>query len=65
MMAISAAHYPVILTTGGEKRTARALAAKGYGSVESGAGGEIIFRLSQTGADMLDPNEFYDEGDML
>jgi DhnA family fructose-bisphosphate aldolase class Ia len=61
IMAIGAVSYPVILRDGNETKTARALERKGYGAVEKGGSGQLIFRLSQAGADMLDPQWFYDD----
>jgi hypothetical protein len=50
-LVASAYRFPFILRTGGQKVTAAALQKKGWGSVEDGAGGERIFRLSQAGCD--------------
>ena len=43
--------HPRILETAGEKRTAQNLERLGWGSIESGASGELIFRLNQAGED--------------
>jgi len=37
------------------KHAARALERKGWGAVEAGGAGEVIFRLNQAGEDMLAP----------
>ena len=52
-MCIDAVLCPQILRDGGMKRTARALERKGWGNVEDGASGEIIFRINQSGADAV------------
>lgn len=43
--------HPRILHGRGEKRTAANLARLGWGDVEDGASGEMIFRLNQAGED--------------
>ncbi len=53
-LCIAAQFNPVILGDGGSKRTARALEKKGWGTVEDGASGEVIFRLNQAGADAVE-----------
>lgn len=51
-LAEEALRFPVIVA-GGRLNTARRLEAKLYGAVEPGASGEVIFRLSQAGADAV------------
>lgn len=51
-LAYLALRHPVIVS-GPRLNTARKLEAKLYGTVEDGASGEVIFRLSQAGADAL------------
>lgn len=51
-LAEEAFRFPVIVS-GPRLNTARKLEAKLYGAVEAGASGEVIFRLSQAGADAL------------
>ena len=51
-LAELAVRHPVIVT-GPRLNTARKLEAKLYGAVETGASGEVIFRLSQAGADAV------------
>lgn len=51
LLAHDARVHPVILAAAGEKNSARALERGGWGTVEAGASGEIIFRLSQVGCD--------------
>lgn len=50
-MGASARRFPVILKTKGQAITAASLARNGWGTVEDGASGERIFRISQAGAD--------------
>ncbi len=45
--------FLVILHNTIDKRTARALETKGWGTVEPGAFGETIFRLNQAGCDAM------------
>lgn len=47
--------YPMILRTAAMKATAVRLERKGWGTVEDGASGERIFRLSQAGHEALPP----------
>jgi hypothetical protein len=46
--------HPHILRTRAEKVSARSLEKRGYGTVESGASGDVIFRLNQDGSDAVD-----------
>lgn len=43
--------YPRILKSRGEMRIAANLSRLGWGNVEDGASGELIFRLNQAGED--------------
>jgi len=52
-MCIDAVLCPQILRDGNQKRTARALERMGWGNVEDGASGEIIFRINQAGSDAV------------
>jgi hypothetical protein len=61
IMAVEAVSYPVILHDAIAKRTASQLEKHGYGHVESGASGQVIFRLSPDGADMLDPQNYAED----
>jgi len=47
--------YPLILRGAVAKHAARALERKGWGTVETGGAGEMLFRLNQAGEDMLAP----------
>lgn len=51
-LALEARAFPVIVS-GHRLNTARCLARKLWGEVESGAGNERIFRLGQFGCDAL------------
>ena len=51
-LAEQARRHPVIVR-GPSLNIARRLEAKLYGTVEAGASGEVIFRLSQAGADAV------------
>lgn len=48
-VARDAWNHPVILRTRGDKMAARQLERKGWGNVESGASGEVIFRMNEDG----------------
>lgn len=61
MMARSALRHPVILHGRGNKHVGAALARQGYGTVEDGASGERIFRLSQAAEDAFNADDI-DEG---
>lgn len=52
-MVATALSYPVILDDRAMKVTARSLEKRGYGSVENGASGQVIFRLNQQGHDAM------------
>jgi len=54
-VAWGARSYPLILRGAVAKHAARALERKGWGAVEAGGAGELIFRLNQAGEDMLAP----------
>jgi hypothetical protein len=54
-VAWGARSYPLILRGAVAKHAARALERKGWGTVETGGAGEMIFRLNQAGEDMLAP----------
>jgi len=54
-VASGARSYPLILRGAVAKHAARALERKGWGTVETGGAGEMIFRLNQAGEDMLAP----------
>lgn len=51
VMVNDALPFPVRLCTPARKITARSLVKKGWGTVEDGAAGELIFRLNQEGED--------------
>lgn len=53
-VAVAAFPYPRILSEKGAKIAARALAKKGWGEVESGGSGEVIFRLNQAASDVVE-----------
>lgn len=48
--------YPTILHGPTDKNVAHRLAEKGWGAVENGASGEVIFRLNQAGSDAVKPH---------
>ena len=48
-LVIDSVRYPSIIT-GSQMRTAYALQRKGWGTVEAGGAGEMIFRLNQAGS---------------
>ena len=52
LLVIASASYPTILTSK-RMRTAYALERKGWGNVETGSAGEMIFRLNQAGSSAL------------
>lgn len=51
LLCSNAQRFPRILTTRGMAITAASLVRKGFGTVENGASGQRIFRLSQAGCD--------------
>lgn len=50
LLACDARRFPVIVS-GGRLTTARSLERNGWGLVENGASGEVLFRMSQAGCD--------------
>ena len=54
-VAWGARSCPLILRGAVAKHAARALERKGWGAVETGGAGEMIFRLNQAGEHMLAP----------
>lgn len=53
VLVMEAFPFPAILKVGGMKAVATSLAKKGWGSVEDGASGERIFRLSEAGSNAV------------
>lgn len=64
MLCLKARRFPFILETRGEAITAASLQRRGFGTVEDGASGQRIFRLSQDGCDAFEWLDMFANDDL-